>query len=82
VPFYSKNKEGITSVVKKSEEAIRSRAHEMGRFPRSGQWGNFCQSMVESRGSNSNVELNDTRINQTSSPMYSHLEASNYMKNY
>ena len=29
------------------------------------------QSMAESRGSDSNVELNDTRINQMSSPMYS-----------
>jgi hypothetical protein len=28
-----------------------------------------AQSMAESRGSDSNVELNDTRINQTSSPM-------------
>jgi hypothetical protein len=54
---------------KKREEGIRSRAQEMGRFPRSGQWGNFCQSTAESRGSDSNVELNDTRINQTSSPM-------------
>jgi hypothetical protein len=27
--------------------------------------------MTESRGSDSNVELNDTRSNQTSSPMYS-----------
>jgi hypothetical protein len=27
--------------------------------------------MAESRGSDSNVELNDTRSNQTSSPMYS-----------
>jgi hypothetical protein len=27
--------------------------------------------MDESRGSDSNVELNDTRSNQTSSPMYS-----------
>jgi hypothetical protein len=33
-----------------------------------------AQSMAESRGSDSNVELNDTRINQTSSPMYSHPE--------
>jgi hypothetical protein len=38
VPFYRKNKEGIPSVVKKREERIRSRAQEMGRFPRSGQW--------------------------------------------
>jgi hypothetical protein len=36
--------------------------------------------MAESRGSGSNVELNDTRSNQTSSPMYSHPEESNYMK--
>jgi hypothetical protein len=36
--------------------------------------------MVERRGNDSNVELNDTRINQTSSPMYSHPEESNYMK--
>jgi hypothetical protein len=35
--------------------------------------------MAESRKSDSNVELNDTRINETSSPMYSHPE-SNYMK--
>jgi hypothetical protein len=28
-----------------------------------------AHSMVESRGSDSNVELNDTWINQTSSPM-------------
>jgi hypothetical protein len=28
-----------------------------------------AQSMAESRGSDSNVELNDMRINQTSSPM-------------
>jgi hypothetical protein len=36
--------------------------------------------MVESRGSDSNVELNDTRSNQTLSPMHSHPEESNYMK--
>jgi hypothetical protein len=36
--------------------------------------------MAESRGSDSNVELNDMRINQTSSPMYSHHEESNYIK--
>jgi hypothetical protein len=36
--------------------------------------------MAESRGSDSNVELNDTWSNQTSSPMYSHPEESNYMK--
>jgi hypothetical protein len=36
--------------------------------------------MAESRGSDSNVELNHTQINQTSSPMYSHPEESNYMK--
>jgi hypothetical protein len=29
VYFYSKNKEGITSVVKKREEGIRSRPQEM-----------------------------------------------------
>jgi hypothetical protein len=35
VPFYSKNKEGITSFVKKKrEEGIRSKAQEMRRFPR------------------------------------------------
>jgi hypothetical protein len=42
VYFYSKNKEGITSVVKKREEGIRSRPQEMWRFPRFGQWGNCC----------------------------------------
>jgi hypothetical protein len=36
--------------------------------------------MAESRGSDSSVDLNDTRINQTPSPMYSHPEESNYMK--
>jgi hypothetical protein len=36
--------------------------------------------MPESRGSDSNVELNDTWIDQASSPMYSHPEESNYMK--
>jgi hypothetical protein len=36
--------------------------------------------MAESRGSDSNVELNDTWSNQTSSPMYSHPDESNYMK--
>jgi hypothetical protein len=36
--------------------------------------------MAESRGSDSNVELNDMRSNQTSSPTYSHPEESNYMK--
>jgi hypothetical protein len=36
--------------------------------------------MAKSRGSDSNVELNDTRSNQTSSPMYSHPNESNYMK--
>jgi hypothetical protein len=36
--------------------------------------------MAESRGSDSNVELNDTWSNQTLSPMYSHHEESNYMK--
>jgi hypothetical protein len=35
VPFYNKNKGGITSVVKREkEEGIRSRAQETGRFPR------------------------------------------------
>jgi hypothetical protein len=42
MPFYIKNKDGITSVVKKKEEGIRSRAQETGRFPRFGQWGNCC----------------------------------------
>jgi hypothetical protein len=36
--------------------------------------------MAESRGSDSNAELNDKWSNQTSSPMYSHPEESNYMK--
>jgi hypothetical protein len=36
--------------------------------------------MAVSRGSDSNVELNDTWSNQTLSPMYSHHEESNYMK--
>jgi hypothetical protein len=36
--------------------------------------------MADSRGSVSNVELNDTQSNQTSYPMYSHPEESNYMK--
>jgi hypothetical protein len=80
VPFYSKNKEGITSVVKKREDGIIFRAQETGRFPRSGQWRNCCQSMPVSRGGDSNVELNDTQSNQTSSPMYLHPEESNYMK--
>jgi hypothetical protein len=80
VPFYSKSKEGITSVVKKERRRDKIKSIGTGRFPRSGQWRNCCQSMVESRGSDSNVELNDTRSNQTSSSMYSHLEESNYMK--
>jgi hypothetical protein len=36
--------------------------------------------MDESRGSDSNVELNDARINQTVPLMYSHPKESNYMK--
>jgi hypothetical protein len=80
VPFYSKSKEGITSVVKKERRRDKIKSIGTGRFPRSGQWRNCCQSMVESRGSDSNVELNDTRSNQTSSSMCSHLEESNYMK--
>jgi hypothetical protein len=36
--------------------------------------------MAERKGSDSNVELNDMQINQTSSPMYSHPEESNYEK--
>jgi hypothetical protein len=36
--------------------------------------------MAESRCSDSNVELNNTQINQMLSPMYSHPEESNYMK--
>jgi hypothetical protein len=39
------------------------------KVPKVGKWANCCQSMVESRGSHSNEELNDTLINQTSSPM-------------
>jgi hypothetical protein len=77
VPFYSRNKEGITSVVKKREERIRSRAQETGRFPRSDQWGNCCQSMGERRGSDCNVKLNDARSYKK---MYSHPEESNYIK--
>jgi hypothetical protein len=35
MPFYSKNKEGITSNAKRErEEGIRSRAEETRRFPR------------------------------------------------
>jgi hypothetical protein len=40
-----------------------------GKVPKIGQWGNYCQSMAESTGSDYYVELNYTRINQTSSPM-------------
>ena len=63
MPFYSKNKEGI-----------RSRAQENGKVPKklmpdpvNGE--TIAQSMAESRGSDSNVELNDTWINQMLSPM-------------
>jgi hypothetical protein len=69
VTFYSK-KQGRDNIdCKKREEWIRSRAHEMGRFPRPVNGETVAQSMAESRGSDSNVELNDTWINQTSSPM-------------
>jgi hypothetical protein len=44
--FYSKNKKGTTSVVKKREEGIRSRAQKREGSQeidaRSGQWGNSC----------------------------------------
>jgi hypothetical protein len=60
VPFYSKNKEGITSVVKKIEEGIRSRAHETGRFPRSVNGETVAQSTAENRGTDSKVDLNGT----------------------
>jgi hypothetical protein len=47
----------------------RDKIKRTGNVPKISQWGNCCKSMVESRGSDSNVESNDTRINQTSSPM-------------
>jgi hypothetical protein len=61
-------------------EGIRSKAQEQEGFQDPVNGETVAQSMAESRGSDSNVELNDTRINQTSSPMYSHPEESNYMK--
>jgi hypothetical protein len=68
-PEESKYMKKLLTITKKREVGIRSRAQETERFPRSGQWENCCQSMAESRGSDSNVELNDTRIKQTLSPM-------------
>jgi hypothetical protein len=79
VPFYSKNKEGIT-LVEKREEGIRSRAHETrgSQDPVNGE--TVAQSMAERRGSDSIVELKDIRNNQRSSPTYSHTEVSYYIK--
>jgi hypothetical protein len=56
-----------SSPKKRGRDKIKSTGN--GKVPKIGQWGNYCQSMAESRGSDSNVELNDTQINQTSSPM-------------
>jgi hypothetical protein len=69
VHFYSKNKEGIASVVKKERGRDKIKSTANRKIPKIGQWGNYCQSMAENRGSDSNVKLNDTRINQASYPV-------------
>jgi hypothetical protein len=59
----------LLTITKKYRGRDKIKSTGNGKVPKIGQWGNCCQSMAESRGSDSNVELNDTRINQTSSPM-------------
>jgi hypothetical protein len=59
----------LLAITKKERGRDKIKSTGNRKVPKIGQWGNYCQSMVESRGSDSNVELNDTRINQTSSPM-------------
>jgi hypothetical protein len=61
-PMYS-------SSPKKERGRDKIKSTRNGKVPKISQWGNCCQSIAESRGSDSNVELNDTRINQTSAPM-------------
>jgi hypothetical protein len=58
-----------TSSPKKERGRDKIKSTGNGKLPKIGKWRNCCQSMAESKGSDSNVELNDTRINQTSSPM-------------
>jgi hypothetical protein len=57
----------LLTITKKERGRDKIKSIGNGKVPKIGQ--NCCQSMAQSRGSDSNVELNDTRINQTSSPM-------------
>jgi hypothetical protein len=69
MPFYRKNKEGITSVVKKRGKGYdqEHKKQEGSQDPVNGE--TIASQWLRSRGSDSNVELNDTRINQKLSPM-------------
>jgi hypothetical protein len=73
-PMYSHPEESnymkkLLTIKKKDKERNEIKSTRNGKVPKIGQWGNCCQSMAESRGSDSNVELNDTRVNQMSSLM-------------
>jgi hypothetical protein len=73
-PMYSQPKESnymkkLLTITKKGRGRDKIKSTGNGKVPKIGQWGNCCQLMAESIGSDSNVELNDTWINQTSSPI-------------
>jgi hypothetical protein len=74
VPKYTVNTEEsnymkkLLTITKKERARDKIKSTGNRRVPKI-RCGNCCQSMAKSRGSDSNVELNDTRINQTSSPM-------------
>jgi hypothetical protein len=59
----------LLTITKKESGRDKIQSIGNGTVPKIGQWGNCCQPMPESRGSDSNVELDDMRFNQTSSPM-------------
>jgi hypothetical protein len=73
-PMYSHPEESnymkkLLTITKKERGRDTIKSTGNGKVPKIRSMGNCCQSMAESRGSDSNVELNDTRINQASSPM-------------
>jgi hypothetical protein len=68
-PKESNYKKKHLTITKKERGRDNIKSIGNGKVPKIGQWGNYCQSMAESRSSDSNVELNDTQINQTLSPM-------------
>jgi hypothetical protein len=53
----------LLTITKKERGRDKIKSTGTGKVPKIDQWGNCCLSMAESKGSDSNVELNDLRIN-------------------